>query len=82
MTPQVTKIGVNDSACTVRPIASWVSTPARPPNAPPKPVTVPIARVGNTSAGSVMLPHAAWPNIAIVSRNSAIVALSTVGSRK
>ena len=45
------------------------------PSNPPMPVTVPTARVGNTSAGRITLPHAPWQNITPVMQMMASVVL-------
>ena len=58
-------------------MVSWVTAPASPPMAPPKPDTLPTARFGKTSAGSVMLPHSECPNIMPISRPSAAAGLCT-----
>ena len=58
-------------------MTSCVIPPAMPPTNPPKPVTVPTTPLGKTSAGSVMLAHAAWPNITSV---SSVMAMNCVGA--
>src|SRR5215471_5720032 len=74
--------GAKDTFCTAHPIYHCVMAPAAAPSDPPKPEIVPTTWVGNTSAGSVMFPQAAWPNIIPVIKMIARVGLLTLVTRR
>src|SRR6185295_11893406 len=82
ITAQAAKIGAKDRASTTLPMYHWVTAPTTAPSAPPKPEIVPTTCFGNTSAGSVMLPHAACPNIIAVIITTATVGALTLVTRR
>src|SRR5215471_19093815 len=82
MTEHAANTGAKDTFCTAHPIYHCVIAPAAAPRAPPKPEIVPTTCFGNTSAGSVMFPQAAWPNIIPVIKMIASVGLLTLVTRR
>src|SRR5215831_17203405 len=83
ITAHAAKIGAKDKFSTMLPMYHWVTAPNTAPSAPPKPEIVPTTCFGNTSAGSVMLPHAACPNIiAVIITTARVGAATLVTSRQ
>src|SRR5262249_60825352 len=83
ITPHAENTGAKETFSTTFPMYHCVTAPSPAPSAPPKPETVPTTCFGKTSAGSVMLPQAACPNIiAVIIRIAMVGALTRVTRRQ